>query len=167
MRNVNETADESVNKAIKERLKEMYNVGKYDSKKNARMREENERKSYSSGVKATTLNKLKREADVNVQQKKRAEAEAHSHNVNNYNKIASMREESKRIGTRDGVLATFRNRYKLRQERLDAEIEKQKDPSYRRATENVERLEREARPKASMGYYDVSKDKLKKRKIKR
>lgn len=80
VRYVNKNADKTVNNAVNAKLKEYLNVGKYDAKQNASMRENNERNGSANGVKATTLNSMKSGADVSYQQKRREKAQTSGQN---------------------------------------------------------------------------------------
>lgn len=80
VRYVNKNADKTVNNAVNAKLKEYLNVGKYDAKQNASMREKNERNGSANGVKATTLNSMRSGADVSYQQKRREKAQTSGQN---------------------------------------------------------------------------------------
>lgn len=80
VRYINKNADKTVNNAVNAKLKEYLNVGKYDAKQNASMREKNERNGSANGVKATTLNSMRSGADVSYQQKRREKAQTSGQN---------------------------------------------------------------------------------------
>lgn len=80
VRYINKNADKTVNNAVDAKLKEYLNVGKYDAKQNASMREKNERNGSANGVKATTLNSMRSGADVSYQQRRREKAQTSGQN---------------------------------------------------------------------------------------